>query len=188
MNHLTTSQVLQTVDGTADYATQAAVTSHLAVCASCRAEVEFHRSLVRAARRGPLPGLPDRFTKGVMARVILRRQSPFAAWILNNMGSLFAMMAVLGVFWLVMSQPLSFSTSPEKTQGDQIVEQWRQGLSQGYDWLSTSLQPSKTSPAKGESRAVSGDPTKLTLILLSLGALVAIDRLWLSRQRLRPKN
>lgn len=191
MNHLTTSQILQTVDGTADYATQAAVSSHLAVCPECRKEMEFQKALLRNARRTPLPPVSDRFTRRVMSRVDPRGQGVVSGWLLNNMGSLFALMAVLGTFWLVLSQPISLSvdTSQAESQGDRIVEQWRQGVSDSYAWMNEMLKAAASKPVTDRTGSTSGgNPEKLVLIVLSLGVLVAIDRLWLSRHRIRPKN
>ncbi len=189
MNHLTIHQILQTVDGTADYATQAVVNSHLAVCPACRKEVEFQRSLLRSARRAPLQPVSDRFTRRVMSRVLPRAQHPLAAWILNNMGSLFGMMAVLGTLWMVLSQPMALSTSSGPTEGNRIVEQWRQSVDDGYSRMSNfikSAAPAATD--KPTDQSAGSGAARLGLVLVSLGVLVLIDRLWLSRHRIRPRN
>lgn len=189
MTHLTANQILQTVDGTADYATQAAVTSHLAVCPGCRREMEFQKAMLRSARRAPLPHVSETFTRRVMSQIVPQAQNPLSAWILNNMGNLFAMMAVLGVFWLVLTQPISFAGGPETTEGDRIVEEWSQGLSEGYAWVENGLK-ALASPRSVErtSGGSDGGAEKLGLIFVSLGALWTLDRLWLSRHRIRSKH
>jgi anti-sigma factor RsiW len=189
MTHLTAHQILQTVDGTADYATQAAVTSHVAVCAACRREMEFQKALLRNARRSPLPQVSETFTRSVMSHVMPRSQRPLAAWVLNNMGSLFAMMAVLGIFWLVLSQPVSFAGAQGTTEGDRMVDTWRRGLTEGYAWLENGVK-ALAAPRISE-RGAEGDDggaAKLSLIIMSLGALWTLDRLWLSRHRIRSKH
>lgn len=189
MTHLTANQILQTVDGTADYATQAAVTSHLAVCPACRKEMEFQKALLRSARRAPLPHVSETFTRRVMSQVIPGTQNPLTAWILNNMGNLFAMMAVLGVFWLVLSQPISFAGRPETSEGDRIVEEWRQGLSEGYAWVENGLKALATQRNTERTSGGSGGVAeRLGLILVSLGGLWTLDRLWMSRHRIRSKH
>ncbi|MCU0453069.1 MAG: hypothetical protein MUE68_05390 [Bacteroidetes bacterium] len=189
MNHLTPAQILQTVDGTADYATQAGVTSHLAVCPACRKEMEFQRALVRTVRRAPIPEVPDRFTRNVMSSLLPKRQNAATAWVLNNMGNVFALMAVLGVFWLVLSQPIAFTSTEGRGQADRLVEEWRQGISRGYAWMGEMLKSAVPSPpAEGSPKPAASDADKLALILVSLGALVVLDRLWLHRQRIRPKS
>lgn len=189
MTHLTVNQILQTVDGTADYATQAAVTSHLAVCPSCRREVEFQKALLRNARRSPLPHVSEKFTSRVMAQVMPHTQSPLTAWFLNNLGNLFAMMAVLGVFWFVFSQPISFSGGTTTMEADRIVEEWRQDLTKGYAWVENGLKRLATPPTADRNAGGSnGGAEKLVLIFVSLGALWTLDRLWLSRHRIRSKH
>lgn len=189
MTHLTANQILQTVDGTADYATQAAVTSHLAVCPACRREMEFHKALLRNARRIPLPSVSESFTRRVMSQIAPRAQNPLTAWILNNMGNVFAMMAVLGVFWFVLSQPVSFAGGPEQTEGDRIVETWRKGLSQGYAWVEHGFKAlAAPRSSNGSSNGGEGGVEKLVLIFLSLGALWTFDRVWLSRHRIRSRH
>jgi hypothetical protein len=190
MTHLTAHQILQTVDGTADYATQAAVTSHLAVCAACRREMEFQKALLRSARRTPLPPVSETFTQRVMSQVSPRAQNPLTAWILNNMGNLFAMMAVLGVFWLVLTQPISIA-GPQHgpTEGEQMVDAWSRGLAEAYVWLESGLKALALPPnAERSAGGSDGGAAKLSLILLSLGVLWTLDRLWLSRHRIRSKH
>lgn len=189
MTHLTTAQILQTVDGTADYAMQTAVTSHLAVCPRCRAEVEFHRSLLRTARRMPLARVSDRFTKTLMARIMHRKQHPGAVWILNNMGNMFAMMAVLGTLWLVLANAGALVRTFQDSPQDGIVQQWQIGLREGYAQLTDALRSVAPRPEQANaSNGSHGTTQKLLLSIVSIGLLALIDRFWSSKIGPRAKG
>jgi len=97
MKHLTTMQIQQYVDGSADYMTQATCTNHLAVCHRCRKEADMQKAILRTARQSGLM-MPSRsFTRRVMSRIDPSRSRIATRWVLDNMGAMFAMMAVLGV-------------------------------------------------------------------------------------------
>ena len=188
MTHLTQAQILQMADGTADYATQATVTNHLAVCSRCRSELELQRSLLRAARRMPLPSVSDRFTRAVMARILPKEQNPAAAWILNNMGNMFAMMAVLGVLAYVLTSPAPVVGTGQASPGNAIVQELGKGAMDAYAKLNALLK--QATPVKEPATASNGSDgmiSKLALIVLSLAVLAAADRFWLSRLRERPR-
>ena len=97
MKHLTMMQLQQFVDGSADYMTQATCTNHLATCGQCRKEAELQKSILRTAKEAGQM-MPSRsFTRRVMSRIVPSRARRASRWVLDNMGAMFAMMAVAGV-------------------------------------------------------------------------------------------
>ncbi len=188
MKHLTVSQLLQNVDGTADYAAQAAVTSHLAVCQRCRDEVEFQRSLMREARRIPPPQVSGNFTKRVMIQILPKDQNAIAAWVLNNMGNVFAMMVVLAMLAFVLTSPTPMVGITGDSPGQAWVHEMQKGIEDSYARITTLLQKSAPAPDRASSTNGSGETgNKLVLILLSLVALGLADKFLLSRGRTRPR-
>lgn len=188
MKHLMVSQILQIVDGTADYATQAAVTSHLAVCQRCRDEVEFQRSLMREARRIPPPQVSGEFTKRVIAQILPKSQNPVAAWVLNNMGNVFAMMVVLAMLTFVLTSPTPIVGTTDNSPGQVWVQEMQKGIENSYAKVTTFLQKSAPAPDHASRSNGSGEAgNKLVLIALSLIALGLADRFLLSRGRTRPR-
>jgi len=107
MTHLTMTQILQYVDGTADYASQAQCTSHLAVCERCRREAELHKKLLKAGRQNPYKTSPG-FIERVMPRVAPQPKSSWATVILNNLANIFSMMLVLGILGYAISLKSGF--------------------------------------------------------------------------------
>lgn len=188
MTHLTQTQICQTIDGTADYATQAAATSHLAVCQRCRGEVELQRSMMRAARRIPPPQVSEQFTKRVMARVLPKNQSPLAAWILNNMGNVFAMMVVLAVLTFVMTNPTPLVGTTDSSPGQAWMDEMSRGMENGYAKITSFLQRNSQAADHASRTGGSGETgNKLVLIAVSLAALGLADKFFLSRSRTRPR-
>ena len=114
MTHLTMTQILLYVDGTADYASQAQCTSHLAVCERCRREAELHKKLVKAGRQNVYKTSPG-FIESVMAKVAPQARSSWTTKILDNLANVFSMMLVLGVLGYAISSKSSFTVneSPE---------------------------------------------------------------------------
>lgn len=176
MTHLTTQQILHAVDGTADAATQAIVANHAAVCPVCRREFEFQKNLIRIARKMAPASVSDRFTGNVMARVAPRRQGVLATWLLNNMGNVFGMMAVLGTIWAVVANPQSFIPATRQTEEPPIIKQWSGGLDGGYQALKEYVEKIQVGPKGTEQRKKENFGTVTLLILLSIGVLIAGDR------------
>ncbi|MEK6566219.1 MAG: zf-HC2 domain-containing protein [Bacteroidota bacterium] len=114
MTHLTMSQILQYIDGTADYASQAQCTSHLAVCERCRREAGLHKKLLKTGRQN-LYRTSSRFIENVMAIVAPQPKNSWAAKILNNLANIFSMMLVLGVLGYAISakSDFKFTESPQ---------------------------------------------------------------------------
>ena len=110
MNHLMMNQILQFVDGTADYATQAQCTNHLAVCERCRREVEIQKRLSKVARQN-VYRTSARFTERVMSRVAPQLHLSWMNRLLNNLSGVFAMMLVLGVLGYAISSTSGFESA-----------------------------------------------------------------------------
>ena len=124
-----------------------------------------------------------------MTRVMPRKQHPAAAWILNNMGSMFAMMAVLGTLWYVLANPGAVVPRTESAQHDGMTEQWQKGLEDGYAQLTEALRTFTPRPDQtATSQSPDGMAQKLILIIVSLGFLALIDRFWFSKIRPRAKG
>ena len=70
MKHLTTTQFLQFIDGSLDYASQAQCTSHLAICEKCRKEVELQKFIAKESHRQPIVRTSPRFAQSVMTRIL----------------------------------------------------------------------------------------------------------------------
>jgi anti-sigma factor RsiW len=115
MRHLTAAEVLQFVDSTADYATMAFSTNHLAVCERCRREVEFQKSLSRSVRRLPLAETNAQFTEMVMKSILPSVQSRLAAKVLNNLGSVFGLIMVLSAGGIIYSVALNTRFTSENS-------------------------------------------------------------------------
>ncbi len=169
MKHLTEQQIQSFVDATADYMTQATCTNHLATCERCRREVELQKALLRTARRSGLM-MPSRsFTRRVMASIVPSRRRVAVRWVLDNMGAMFAMMAVLGVTGSVVfgdrSEGLTMPTLDLTSGADAASRLW-----EGFSGVVGSLLGMVNLPP------ISGEGN-LVLVATSVIALVLLDRM-----------
>ena len=113
MKHLTASQVLQFVDTSADYATMAFCTNHLAVCEQCRRQVEIQRSLSKSVRRLPLAQTSSRFADSVMTFVHPSIQGRLFGKVLNNLGAVFGLLMVVSAGGLLYDMATKFEALPD---------------------------------------------------------------------------
>jgi hypothetical protein len=102
MNHLTTKEVFQIVDGTLANGERSRLLVHLESCPRCRKDVEVHKNVGRVLRQSPLASPSKQFTAGVMSKIVPVKKS-FASVIVNNLGNIFAMALVLSVVWYAVS-------------------------------------------------------------------------------------
>ena len=171
MTHITNLQIQQFVDGSADYMTQATCTNHLAACEKCRKEVEMQKAIIRTAKQTDLM-MPSRsFTRRVMSRIVPSRSRIASRWVLDNMGAMFAMMAVIGVTGSVVlgteSEEGAGITMPtlDLSAGSQRASEIWNGFSGTVgDLLGLINLP----PISGEAN--------LVLVATSLAALFVLDR------------
>ncbi len=182
MTHLTVPQILQFLDGTADYATQAQCTNHLAVCGQCRREVEVHKKLSKASKQNPF-ATSARFTERVMSRIAPELRTSWSSRILNNVAGAFAMMVVLGVFGYVVT-----STSDFKLESSPEYSTMAKSFTESYAKLKKSVQEetdkmavkTKASPSSNSSQRI------ILFAFLALLTLGVIDRFVL-RQLMKTK-
>ena len=99
MNHLSTTEILQIVDGTIANGARTKLMLHLDSCPKCRAEVEFHRNLVRAAKSAPLERTSRGFTAGVLEIISPSARKSLSSMFVDNLGRILAMGLVLTVVW-----------------------------------------------------------------------------------------
>ena len=122
MNHLTTTEIFQFIDQTLDDAELNRLSQHLVECAQCRNEVEQHRALGRVVQQQRLVQTSPRFTANVMERVIPQKDKSFFSWILRNIGTLIAMVAVLGVLGYVLSTTSMWTSMQEQTESSGLAK------------------------------------------------------------------
>lgn len=181
MNHLTTAQVLQAADGTADFATQAMVSNHVAVCSICRRELEFQKGLLQVARRIPPASASDGFTGRVMSRIIPRKQGPVVRWVMNNMGNVFGMMVVLGVVWYVAGNPQTFISSSQVSEKPSIYKQWKEGMEGSYGALKSLFERPNQPPKAIVEASPNHRESTLVMVFISILVLIVGDSILLRR-------
>ena len=183
MNHLTTREILEFVDGTILDGQRTQVIAHLEACSRCRSEVEFHRTLVGAARRQP-PHAPTRkFTDRVMQRILPNGQHRWIQTIMNNAGGVIAMGIVLAVLGYALLSSNS-SASPQPSMITEMVKVYDDLYAKVQEFLK--VQATKLESLSPKPRAIGSDKLIL-LTLLSLVALGAVDR-WLIQPRIRARK
>ena len=176
MKHLTMMQIQQFVDGSADYMTQATCTNHLATCGQCRKEAELQKAILRAGKDAGLM-MPSRsFTRRVMSRIVPSRARLASRWVLDNMGAMFAMMAVAGVTGTVI-------LSSQSEEGARLAMP-SLDMSAGAD--AASKLWGGFSGAIGQMLGMVNLPPissegNLVLIATSVAALVLVDRMLRNR-------
>ena len=181
MTHLTMAQILQFIDSTADYATQAQCTNHLAVCERCREEVEMQKRFSKIARENPY-SLSTRFTERVMSRVAPQAGLTWTTRILNNVANVFAMMIVLGVLGYAIS-----STSNFKLESSPEFSTLTKSFTDSYSKLKQSVQQ-QTNEWTVKAQPASSNRSQRFVIFafLALLALGVVDRFVL-RQLMKTK-
>jgi len=178
MNHLTTREILQYVDGTILNGERTSVVSHLEVCPRCGKEVEFQRALGRIARQEPLEAASEQLKGRVMERVAPGKQHLWFQKIIDNLGSVFAMIIVLGILGYALLTPTAWKSSDQPTVITDVLKTYSDLYGQAKQYLkteSTKLQSTWTpSSWTGSNRLIA-------LTLLSLVILIAIDGLVLRK-------
>jgi len=172
MTHLTMSQVSQFIDGTADYASQAQCTSHLAVCAQCRDEVEFQKKLAKSARQN-MYRASSRFTVRVMANVVPQTRKKFSARILDNLANIFAMTLVLGIIAYAVSR----TSGVQETQNDARISQTVKTALETYAKIKSVFQrETKQQVQKYVPQPSLHSQRLIIAIVITILSLVALDR------------
>jgi hypothetical protein len=178
MKHLTTNQLLQFVDGTLDYASQAQCTSHLAVCARCRKEVEFQKSIAKVSRNQPLIKASSSLTQKVMVSVAPDHRPTWRTRFVDNLGNVFAMAMVLAFLGYALSTPSLFDVQKEASQPSVIS----QTIVKTYDGILKSLSERTNAATQKVTISSSAEQTRVfVLTLISLVILIVIDQFVLKR-------
>ncbi|MEK6754692.1 MAG: zf-HC2 domain-containing protein [Bacteroidota bacterium] len=174
MNHLTTKEILQYVDGTILNGERTRVVDHLEVCARCRKELEFQRALGRIARQTPLETASTQLKERVMERVVPGKQHPWLQKVINNLGNVLAMAVVLGILGYALSTPTAWKSPEQPAVITDVLKTYSDLYGQAQQYL-------KTQSAKMQSTRVStsstGSERLILLTFLSLIILIAIDGL-----------
>lgn len=181
MNHLTTEQLFQYVDGTLQDSERPPLESHLSLCLRCRREVEFQRTLAGVTRGLPLVKPSARFTERVMTSVLPKPQPSWVAKIMNNLGNVFAMMLVLGVLGYVLFSP-SLKSDIQPSQPSQLSEALKT-FSGFYNKFSNAIAHQSTQLTKGTAANSSGEGTKILLFtIVCLVVLASFDKFIIQRK------
>ena len=178
MTHLTTKQILQMVDGTLDYASQAQYTSHLAVCERCRKEIEFQKAVAKASRRQPVVNTSAGFVRNVMHRIVPEQQKSWKTRLVDNLGNIFAMCLVLAILGYAITTPSLFQEPEQSSQQSIVPPVVSETYTKIIDAFSTRAQEA-TSQLTGTK---GNDGTRMvSLMVVSLLLLAAIDQFVIKR-------
>jgi anti-sigma factor RsiW len=178
MTHLTTHQLLQFIDGTLDYASQAQCTSHLAVCARCRKEVDLQKSIAKVSRSQRLVKAPGTFTQRVMARVAPKIRPTWRSRLVDNLGNVFAMAMVLAFLGYAISTPSMFNVQKETSQPSAFSKT----ITGAYESVIKALSVRTTEAAQKVTVSSDAEQTRVfVLTLISILILVVIDQFVLKR-------
>ncbi len=186
MTHLTTRQMLQMVDGTLDYASQAQCTSHLAVCERCRKEIEFQKSITKIARHQPLITTSREFVRKVMTNVIPQRRKSWRVKLVDNLGNIIAMGLVLAVLGYAVTNPSLFQ-SADQSQEQSIVPQQ---VTDTYSKIINAFSQTTSDATKKVIASSANESAKMiSLTFISLAVLIGLDQFVLKRYlRIRMKH
>jgi anti-sigma factor RsiW len=183
MNHLTVTEIFQLIDRTLNEAELNRLTRHLSECARCRNEVELHRTLGRAAQQQQLVQTSPRFTANVMERAVPQKEKSFFSWILRNIGTLIAMVAVLGVLGYVLSTTPMWTSMQEQTESSGLTKMF----SSAYQDIKQFFADKTNQVTQRLDTDTSARSEKILLIaFISIVVLALLDRFVL-RQFMRTK-
>ena len=173
MNHLTTKEIFEIVDGTIANGERTKLMVHLETCQRCSHEVQFHRSLGQAAKVAPLARPSNGFTTRIVSRIAPEAKKSLISKIVDNLGNILAMGLVLSVVWFaVMSTPIS--KSPTEPSGiSKALAVYVEYYAKARDVASKQFVRVMGKPDKSQT---STTPDVATLTLISLLILVVIDR------------
>lgn len=178
MIHLTTQQILQFVDGTLDYASQAQCTNHLAVCGRCRKEVEFQKVIAKASRHQPVIQTSAGFVRRVMTHIVPRQEKTWKTRIIDNLGNVFAMAMVLAVLGYAITTPSLFQVQEQSSQKSIIP----QAVTDTYVKIVHSFSQRADAATQQVLSTTGNESNKMiSLTVLSLFILIALDQFVLKR-------
>ena len=174
MNHLTASEVFQVIDGSMQNGEKTRILVHLEACSRCRREVEFNRTLERAARSAPLSKPTREFTSHVMARVVPTSRRSISTWFINNLANVLAMALVLTVVWYAVT----VKTQGGSAKGPTVVSNALAVYSQYYSSLREYFPADRIKAIQKPVGEQSAETYKVALFtVISILILVVADRL-----------
>ncbi|HWP82192.1 MAG TPA: zf-HC2 domain-containing protein [Bacteroidota bacterium] len=169
MTHISTTQLMQFIDGTLLSDEREPVEAHLAQCPACRNELSLQQAILKAARAQKFVRPSKGFSAGVMRRILPRYERSFADRFLQNVGPLGAMACVIAIMWYAVS----LGPSPETSETGRIVKQAREWFSSATE-LFTIKTPQVPIVFHGTR---SSDQMKIiVLVVVSFLVLGLIDR------------
>ena len=186
MNHPTTSELFEFVDNRVGKERAGQIGSHLTECAHCRRQVELERSTRRIVQSEPLITALERLAALVMIHVGTPARDPLALRLLGKLGSFVAMIVVLAVVGLAISNVSEVNDQPNNSSPS--ITHVVAPLSEVYEKAIQSLTSESSSMT--QSFENTGDVQfwkTVFIVALSIGAVAAADRV-LGRRfiKLRP--
>jgi hypothetical protein len=184
MNHLTTREIFQIVDGTIANGEKTKLIAHLETCPRCRSDLQFHRSLSQAAREAPLTRPSKGFTSRVVGKIAPKARKSWVSRIVDNLGNIMAMGLVLSVVWYAVTMAPTSASQNQPSALSKAFGVYVEYYAKARDASSKEFVQVVGEPKKDQSTNTSD---VATLTLISLLILVAIDR-FVSRRviRIRP--
>ena len=173
MSHLTTSQILQIIDGTIANGVRTQLLAHLEACPRCRREVDFQRKLERVVRSAPLAQPSHKFTQDVIAQVVPRSRKSWSSKLIDNLSSVLAMGFVLTIVWYAANVPVTASSTTQPSVFSEVIKTYVEYYSRVREFVAKN-QPGITAQPAKERSTNSGDVILLTVV--SVLILVGIDR------------
>jgi|GEM_PF-6340160 len=177
-HHLTTERLIDFLDGTLSSEESQFVRIHIQSCGKCRAEIEFQRSLAKAARSMPLESPSPRFVSGTLHRIAAKRREARIYAMFRSLGVILPMIILLAgafyVFSTVSPEEFGSATSRASEESTALTGQYREYvevLRQGIDAVDVSI-------VREAFRHV---PFTIVLVLAALFLLMVFDRLFLVR-------
>ena len=178
MNHLTTEQILEYVDGTILNGERTEVVAHLESCPRCKREVELQRVLAKSAREAPLAKPSRKLVDRIMESILPETKNSLARKLVNNLGNLLAMIVVLSIVGYAVSTPTVWKGDATPS----VISQTFKTYNQFYDQVSRFLTAeSARLQSRGSTPASRDDGKIIGFTIISLLALAALDKFVIRR-------
>ena len=184
MNHLTTREIFQIVDGTIANGERTKLVAHLEACQRCRQEVQFQRTLGQTVRELPFVKPSRGFTARIVGKIAPEAKKSWILKIVDNLGNIMAMGLVLGVVWYAVNASSASKSSAEPSGFSKAVAVYLEFYAKVREVASKEIvtvvgEKKKEQSSNGENVAM--------LTLISLLILVSIDRFVVRRLiKIRP--
>ena len=169
MNHLTSEQIQEHIDGS----TSSDPELHLRTCAACQSRVHSYRSIDRSLRSLPLEETSPKFTDRVLRELGLRSAPSFTWLFFRNLAPFLALTFVAGVLIVALKFTGKFDTT-ELGQTSAATQEVYKQLGGG---VSAGLHAFNTWVGSYLSFAFAKNTYGLTaFIFIFLGAIALLDK------------